>query len=371
MRCVATLLAMAGLAATPAVAASALTIGVSAPLSGPDAVFGDQLKLGVMQAVADIDASGGILGAGAHVVLGDDGNDAKTGVEVANSFVDDKVPIVVGPFSSAVTGPASAVYAGAGVLDITPSATAPLVTERGLATVFRLCPREDTQAPVAAAYLTRRFGRVAILHDRSGPGKAVADAVRKALAADGGREVYYGSVDRTAHDLGGLVARLKASGAQAVFWGGGPAEAGTVARQLKEAGARITLLGGFALASDEFASAAGPAADGALVVFPRDPRTKATAAALLRRLQARNVSPDGYVFAAYAAVQVVAQAAATAMSLEPAALARTMHAGSTFRTVLGDLAFDPKGDLKTPDLAIYVWHKGATGRMAFDEEAAS
>ena len=93
----------------------------------------------------------------------------------------------------------------------------------------------------------------------------------------------------------------------------------SLARQLHDIGARVTLIGGFALASDEFANVAGPGADGTLVVFPRDPRTRPAAAGLLHRLQARN--PDGTVFAAYAAVQVVAQAAARANSLDPKALA--------------------------------------------------
>ena len=152
--------------------------------------------------------------------------------------------------------------------------------------------------------------------------------------------------------------------------GGGPTEAGLIARQIKETGARIAIVGGFALASDEFAGVAGSAADGALVVFPRDPATRPAATALLRRLQARGQSPDSTFFYAYAAVQVVAQAAVAANALEPRALAASLHGGIVVKTVLGDLAFDEKGDLTTPDLAVYVWHRGASGRMAVDGEAS-
>ena len=351
---------------TPALA---LTIGVSAPTSGADAVFGDQLKLGVGQAIADINVDGGFLGARATMQVADDGADPQKGSDVAKAFVAGKVPIVVGPFSSAVAGPASAIYAAAGVLDLLPSATAPEITERGLATLFRLCAREDAQAPVAERYILRHFSRVAYLHDRTGPAKSLTDAVRAALKGGTAREVFYGSIEKGSRDVGSLVARIKASGAQAIFWGGGPTEGGLLARQLKDSGAHITLVGGFALASDEFANAAGPAADGALVIFPRDPRTRPAASALLRRLQARGQAPDGVVFYAYAAVQIVAQASARAKSLDPHALAAAMHSGEPFKTVLGDIAFDAKGDVRVPDLVVYVWRKGASGRLAIDDEA--
>lgn len=356
---------------TPDASAQQVKIGLGAPLSGPDSVFGNQLRLGVQQAIEDGNASGGFLGERARIVPGDDGGDPKKGVDVAKTFVRTKIRFVVGHFSSAVTVPASAVYAEAGALDITPTAIAPLVTDRGLKTVFRTCGREDEQATVAAQYLTRHFTRIAILHDRTSTGKALADAVRKDLAGDGVREVFYGSVEKGTRDYPGLVSRLKAANVQIAFWGGTQTEAGLLVRQLRDANAKITLMGGVGIASDEFAGLAGPAADGTLMVFPRDPRRRPAAADLLRRLRAKGLDPDGYTFYAYAAVQVVQQAAAAAKSLEPAALTTAMHSGMTFRTVLGDIAFDAKGDPRTSDFTVYVWHKSPGGRMAYDDQANS
>ncbi len=349
--------------------AEPLHIGVGAPLSGPDAVFGDQIRLGVEQAIVDIDAAGGFLGQSAELVRGDDGGDPKKGDGVARRFVAAHVPIVVGHFSSAVTVPASAIYADAGALDLTPSAIEPLVTDRGLATVFRTCGRSDEQAGVAARFLLHRTqSKIAILHDRTSDGKALADAVRKELAAADVHEVFYGSFEKGSHDLAGFVSRLKASGAQIAFWGGGASDAATLVRQIRDTGARITLMGGMAIASDELADA-GAAADGTLMVFAKDPRRNPAAADLLKRLQAKGIDPDGTVFYAYAAVEVVKQAADAAHALDPVKLAGAMHSGMTFRTVLGNLAFDAKGDPKTPDFTVYVWHRGASGRMTYDDPA--
>lgn len=355
---------------SPCGAATApVKIGIGAPLSGPDAVYGNAITLGVEQAI--IDVGDGFAGRRAVAVPRDDKNDPKKGVEVAKGFVAGKVDLVVGHFSSAVTVPASAIYAAAGALMITPTAEAPLVTDRGLSTVFRTCGRTDEETAVVARFVAARRARVALVQDRSGGGKDFADGVRQRLGQVGVKDVYYGSFEKGARDLAALAGRIKASKAELVVFGGAAADAGLLAKQLRDSGSRAVLLGGTAMASDEFATVAGPAADGALVVFPEDPRTKPSASDLLHRLQARGIEPDFPVFYAYAAVQVIAQASAATGSLEPARLTAAMRDGRSFSTVLGDLAFDAKGDPTTSDFVVYVWHRGASGRMGFDEQARS
>ena len=345
-------------------------IGVGAPLSGPDAVYGNQVKLGVERAVADINETGGFLGQKGRVIAADDGGDPGKAVLVAKAFVAEHVLFIVGHFSSAATVPASAIYADAGALEITPSAAAPIVTDRGLPDLFRTCGRDDEQAGVAARYLlSRHIARIAIVHDRTGFGKALADGVRRDLGKAGIKDVFYGSADRGSREFSNLAGRIKASNAQFVFFGGTAADAGLLARQLHDANAHVTLMGGDELASDDFATYAGSAAEGAVMVFPQDPKSRPTAADLLRRLRGKSIEPDTYVFYAYAAVQILQQAAKAAGSLDPVKIAAEMHSGHEFDTVLGSMSFDIKGDPTISDYVIYVWHKGPTGRMTFDDQA--
>ncbi len=361
------LLGLAALAAawSPGSAAADVRIGLAAPLTGPDAVYGLQLRAGVDQAVADLNTGGGLLGQRVTVVPADDGGDPRRGVAAAEDLVRSKVPIVIGPFSSNVALPASTVYAAGGVLEMMPAASAPQLTERGLATTFRLAGREDRQADVAAQYLLGHYDRIAVLHDRTTAGKALADAVRQALRTAGVRDVLYAGITKGDKDFGPLVGRLKASGARVAFWGGTQTEAGLLARQLHDAAAPIVLMGGVGIASDEFAALAGPSAEGTLMVFPTDPKQRPEAADLLRKLLAKGVEPAAYTFNAYAAVQVVQQAADAAGTLEPTALARVMREGRPFKTVLGTLSFDAKGDLAVPDYGVLAWRKGPTGRVGF------
>ena len=217
--------------------------------------------------------------------------------------------------------------------------------------------------------LAHGTARIALVHDRTEAGKGFADAVRRALIAVGTRDVFYGSFDKGTRDLAPLTARIKASGAQVVVWGGAAAEGGLLVKQLHDANARATLLGGIGMASDEFTTLAGPAAEGSLIVFPPDPRRQPVAADLLRRFRAKGVEPGAYTFSAYAAMEVLQQAAAS-HSLDGRTLAVTMHSGMVFNTVLGTIRFDAHGDPTSPDLIVYVWHRGPGGRMAFDDPAS-
>jgi branched-chain amino acid transport system substrate-binding protein len=166
-------------------ASAQLKIGVAGPLTGPNAAFGAQLKNGAEQAAADINAKGGINGQKIELSFGDDVSDPKQGVSVANKFVGDKVQYVIGHFNSGVTIPASEVYQENGIYMITPAATNPRVTERGMWNVFRTCGRDDQQGAVAAEYIATKLKgkKIAVVHDKTTYGQGLADETKKAMNA--------------------------------------------------------------------------------------------------------------------------------------------------------------------------------------------
>ena len=170
-----------------------MLVGVAGPITGPNAAFGAQLQKGAEMAVADINAAGGVNGEQISLSVGDDVSDPKQGISVANKFVADGVKFVVGHFNSGVSIPASEVYAENGILEITPAATNPVFTERGLWNTFRVCGRDDQQGEVAGAYIAANFkdAKVAIIHDKTPYGQGLADETKKALNAAGVTEAIY------------------------------------------------------------------------------------------------------------------------------------------------------------------------------------
>ncbi len=342
-------------------------IGLAAPLSGPDAVFGAELRNGAEQAVADINAAGGVRGQKLVIVAADDRGELKQALNVANRFVAEKISLVIGHFQSSLTLAASEIYANHSILDITPSATNPQITERGLDLMFRTCGRDDQQSAVAAAFLAKRKEkRIAIVYDNTAAGKKRADDVRARLAKAGIADVLYAGVDKD-NDDAALVGRIKAAGADIVYWSGDGSDAGQLVKEMRAEGVRALFMGDDSLASDAFALAGGSAVEGALMTFPPDPRQRPQAAAVVREFRARKIDPEVFTLYAYAAVEVLAQAAEAARSFAPAAMARAIRSGRPFKTVLGTLTYDAKGDVTVPDYQIYVWKRGYEDQLEFDE----
>lgn len=358
------LLVMLGLSSgTPATAQ--VKLGVAGPMTGPNAVFGEQMKKGAEAAVAAINAKGGIGGKRVEIVIADDVSDPRKGVEAANKLAARGVKMVVGHFNSGITIPASDIYAERGMIMISPSASNPKVTERSLWNVFRVYGRDDRQGDVWAAYVAEHFKgkRVALLHDKSIYGRSLVDSARVALAKAGFKPVLDDGVDYGEKDYSGMVERLAKARADLLLWGGLHTEAAIILRQLRERGEPTILLSGDGLASSEFSVIGGDAVIGTLMTFA-PPAGKNPAAAEVVR-----AAPDlseGYALYTYAAVQVLQQAAQQARTVDPRRMADVMHAGQPFQTVLGDIAFDAKGDRTTPDLIVYRWQKGDDGTITYE-----
>jgi branched-chain amino acid transport system substrate-binding protein len=362
-------IALGAMLAFAGAAQAQIKLGVAGPITGPNAAFGAQLKNGVEQAVEDINAAGGIMGQRITVSIGDDRSDPKEGVSVANKFVADGIKMVLGHFNSGVTMPASEVYAENGILMITPSATNPRITERGLWNAFRTCGRDDQQGAVAADYIVKNLKgkKVAVVHDKTTYGQGLADETRKAMRAAGVNDVLYEGVNTGEKDFSALVSKVKAAGADVLYWGGLHTEGGLIVRQMRDQGLNTVMMSGDGITSDEFAAIGGPGVEGTLMTFPPDPRKRPEAAAVIKKFEARKFNPEAYTLYSYAGVEIMKQAAEGAKSLDPKKMAEFMKTGFKFKTVIGEIAFDKKGDITRPDYTMYTWKKGADGKITYIE----
>jgi branched-chain amino acid transport system substrate-binding protein len=355
--------------ATAGTAAAQVKIGVEGPITGPNATFGAQLKNGAEQAVADLNAKGGILNQKISLSFGDDVSDPKQGVSVANKFVADGVKFVVGAFNSGVTMPSSEVYQENGILEITPASTNPQVTERGMWNIFRTCGRDDQQGAVAAAYILKNFKgkKIAIVHDKTTYGKGLADETKKGINKGGLKEVLYEGINVGEKDFSALVSKIKQSGADLVYWGGLHTEGGLIVRQMRDQGIKAPLMGGDGITTDEFASVGGPGVENTLMTYGPDARKNPAAKAVVAEFRAKKFEPEAYTLYAYAAVQIIAEAATAAKSLDPKKVAEKMHSGMKFNTVIGPISYDKKGDRTGLDYVMYIWKKDASGKITYNE----
>jgi branched-chain amino acid transport system substrate-binding protein len=350
-------------------ASAQVKFGMAGPITGPSAATGAQMKNGVEQAVADINAAGGILGQKLTVEFGDDVSDPKQGVSVANKFAADGVKFVIGDYNSGVTIPSSEVYQENGILEITPASTNPTVTERNMWNIFRTCGRDDQQGLVAGGYIVKHFKgkKIAVVHDKTTYGKGLADETKKAINKAGMKEVLYEGVNTGEKDYSALVSKIKQSGADLVYFGGLYTECGLIVRQMRDQGVKAPMMGGDGITSDEFASVGGPGVEGTLMTYGPDPRNNPAAKEAVAKFRAKKFEPEAYTLYSYAGVQIIKQAAEAAKSIDPKKVAEKMHSGMKFKTVLGDISYDKKGDLTKLDYVVYLWKKDASGKITYAE----
>ncbi|GJD34756.1 branched-chain amino acid ABC transporter substrate-binding protein [Methylobacterium aerolatum] len=343
-------------------------IGLSAPLTGPDAAFGQGLRIGAEQAVADLNRAGPRRYA---LTTADDSGEPRQAAAVAARFAADNFAFVVGPFESSAVAAAAPVYARSGTVFMTPGATYGSLTGRGLWNLFRLGPSDPQQARAAADYLARTFADrpIAVVNDRTGFGRAMADAAAERLRSLGQREAVADSFDRGSVDLTALVRRLAEAKVEAVYFGGMAPDAATLVRALREAHLGATLVAGDGLLDPAFATVGAPGEGTVMTAPPEAPRLPVPPNGKVQPL-----TPEGATVAAsaYAAVQILAQALERGASPDPRTgrvdgrkLAQALRAGP-FRTLVGPVAFDAQGD-ESDDrvVALRVWRRQPDGRLDF------
>ena len=113
------------------------------------------------------------------------------------------------------------------------------------------------------------------------------------------------------------------------------------------------MLAGDALADSEFPLIAGSATAGIFSPLSR-PRRAPAAGPIVEKFRAKNIDPDGCTLYTYAAIQVWAQAATGAGSVDGRTVAGVLKSCS-FNTVLGPRSFTAKGDITQLDYVVYGW----------------
>lgn len=349
-----------GLVLATASARAEIVIGTAGPMSGTFAIFGAEIMAGAEQAVIDINAAGGVLGETLVLEVADDKCDRKQAAAVANQMVGRGVALMVGHLCSGASIVAASVYADAGIVQISPGARDPKFTDDRVGPgIFRIGGREDEQGRVAGRYLAQKFAdrRIAIVHDGSPYGQALADATRFAMNEAGKAETFSEGYPANERDPAALITRVSAEAVDVLFYGGYHAEAGLIVRRLREAGQDTILVSGDALMTEEFLAIAGEAGEGSLMTYPPDPARSDAAKAVVEKLAARGILAEGYILPAYAAVEAWAQAVNAAGTRDFAPVARALADGG-FPTVLGNVTFDGKGDATLPAYVIYEWRNG-------------
>lgn len=336
-------------------------VTLAVPITGAVAAGGDQATRGARKAVDDINKAGGINGEKLVLDIQDDACDPKQAVNAANQAAARGSRFVSGHMCSGASIPASKVYEEEEILMISPSSTAPKLTDEGGWNVARVCGRDDAQADLAGRLLARLYAgrKVAIVDDKSAYGQGAASHARAAMNAAGLKEVLNESINAGEKDFSALISKLKNAGVEAIYFGGYHTDAGQILRQMEEQGLKARVFAPDAVNTAELWAIAGPAAENLYFTFSPDPRDFPSAAAVVAAFRAEGHDPEAFTLMTYATFELFHAAATATGSTDPRKLAAWLRAGNPVSTVLGEIRLDAKGDVIDPT---YVWHSFRDGR---------
>jgi branched-chain amino acid transport system substrate-binding protein len=340
-------------------------IGFAAPLTGPQAHYGQDMLNGARLAAETWAAQPPVVaGQPLRIELlpEDDQADPARATVIAQHLVDAGVVGVVGHFNSGTSIAAAPVYARAGVAEIA-MASAPAYTRQGLATTFRALS-SDQQQGAAAAHFVRAAGdlkRVAVIDDRSAYGQGLAEEFERALRAGGGTMVRHDYADEHTTDFRALLTRIRAERPDLIFFGGIDAAGAAIARQMRELGLRAILMGGDMLKSPAFLDLAGAAAEGAIATLPGTPVMAMPGGADYAARYHKRFGQDPEVYSPYAydALNILVAAMQAADSRSPEAIRAALASGSFHGVTRAEIRFAPNGDLLSGVVSLYRVEQGA------------
>ena len=352
--------------ASPAVAGErpSVKLGLVVPAAGDAGRVGQSMRQAAELALAD---RAGTLDRKVELVVREDPFDPRQAVIVAEHLVQDGIWGVVGHFYSSTSIPAAAVYAEAGIPQITPTATHPRLTAQGFPTVFRVSGRDDQQAQTAVEFaLSRLRGRrIVVIHDRTEYGRNLSEGFLRALERRGRRVGAVEEIAQGDKEFRDLVGALASRAPDVLYFAGIFREAGYLLKQVRQAGLTAAFISGDAVLDPEFVKIAGEsAATGTYLTFWPDPRRLPSAQDVIRRFESQHGPIGPYVLHTYDAVGILLQAiqAADPRSNAPEELrkiGKTIH-GMVYQGALGRLQWDRRGDLATSPYVVYVTRKGGS-----------
>lgn len=342
-------------------------IGHVAPTSGSIAHLGKDNENGARMAIDDLNAKGMTIG-GKKVKFElqseDDAADPKQATAAAQKLVDAKVKGVIGHLNSGTTIPASRIYHDAGIAQISPAATNPKYTQQGFKTAFRVVANDGQLGSTLGKYAveTLKGKKIAVIDDRTAYGQGVAEEFSKGAKKNGAQIVAQQYTNDKATDFNAILTSIKAKNPDIIFFGGMDAVAGPMLRQMKQLGINAKFMGGDGICTTSLATLSGNAmADGQVVCAEAGGVVESQRKVMenFRAEYKKKFNQDVQLYAPYVydAVMTMAAAMKKADSTEPAKylpeLAKISHDGIT-----GNIAFDPKGDIKDGTLTLYTYNGG-------------
>jgi branched-chain amino acid transport system substrate-binding protein len=339
---------------------------VAAPLSGFQANAGQTVLGGARLAADQINRAGGLLGYKVTVVGLDDESDSDVAVDIAAEIESavasgENVVGVIGHLNSGQTLAAMEIYKDLSVVVITPTASEVSLTQKGYRNFFRANANDTAQARVDAEFLVNQLGakRVAVIYNDDPYGQGLGQLISGDLQALGAEVVLSLQVAVEQSTFAAEIPQILAAQPDAVFYAGYEVEAPYLRYELVETGSDAAFLASDGAFLTTTIDEAGSTAEG-MYVSAFGPRPDAAVdETWIKEYQAVEYrNPDTYSINGYSALEVLAEGVKQAGSFDATQVANAIRGLSSIETPMGDLSYDPEGDLENQTIYIFQVQDG-------------
>ncbi|WP_175421996.1 ABC transporter substrate-binding protein [Agrobacterium tumefaciens] len=328
--------------------ASAASIGIVAPQSGPYELLGQQVRQGAKAAAAKL---------GLDVVEIHESCEDGSGGAIADGLVAAKVSAAIGFLCTETLQDVLPPLKAAAIPAITLSSRAPILMEDALKygwPLFRLAPSDRAESDRIAEIILRDWKghSIGLVDDGTIYSRELVDRIRSSLEENGLKPTLADTMRPNQEQQVALVRRLARTGISHVFVGAERNDVAIIARDAGSENIPLTVMGGDAMNA---ANNPVPLAANVLAVTRPAYDTLPSAQAVAGELRGAGIEPEGYVLPAYAAAELIAALAeATQAQSKPAP--EILAGGTLFKTVLGDLGFSPSHDLLDNPYRLQRWN---------------
>ncbi|MGE6756459.1 ABC transporter substrate-binding protein [Corallococcus interemptor] len=326
-----------------------ILIGEVGSLTGSEATFGISARNGIDLALQEANAEGGVRGQKLVVRVYDSQGRPEEGAQAATRLIaQDKVVALLGEAASSVSMAMADKAQAAKVPMITPTSTSPEVTKKG-DYIFRVCFIDPFQGLVMAKFAREnlKLSRVAVLTDnKSAFSVGLADVFNQKFKEFGGTIVGNESYSKGDTDFRAQLTSIKNMKPEAVFVPGYYTDVGIIARQAREVGLRVPLLGGDGWDSDKLYELGGSALEGSYFSNHYSPdNPDPVVQNFLKKYKAAYGSvPDSVAVLAYDAARLLVDAMKRAPDTSGPALRDAIAATKDFPGVAGTINLDANRD---------------------------
>lgn len=338
-------------------------IGVYMSLTGSTANFGISSTNGIKMAAEEVNATGGINGKQIEILVQDDRSDASEAATIVTKFVtQDQVHAILGEVASSRSIAAAPIAQNAKIPMLTPSSTNPEVTKKG-DYIFRSCFIDPVQGAAIAQFAARTLNAktAAIMVDRKNDySTGLEKVINETFTRMGGKIVATQSYQEGDQDFNAQLTSLKGANPQVIFVPGYYNDVGLIAKQARDKGITVPLIGGDGWDSEQLYAIGGSALHGSFFTnhyspYDSDPKVQKFVNSYKSKY---NSLPDALAATAYDAALIMFDAIKRANSLDGTAIRDSLAATKDFPGVTGSVTFNQNRDAVKPIVMIEIKEGG-------------